>query len=161
MNVLDDLTGSNSLVETGNDDLFDYMRFRHFLEQFKNEYPYFSDQIVDCYPSGQMEITIKMNDGTKMAYNALSKSVRTIYDPYSENGSRDEVDDEQWLVEFSTRFNDKLMANGMSQRELSMMTGISVISINRYSKGKAVPNARNIVKIARSLKCSVSELVDF
>lgn len=48
---------------------------------------------------------------------------------------------------------------GLSMRQLHELTGIHPVSICRYETGKAMPSARNLVKLALALECSVDELI--
>ena len=51
-----------------------------------------------------------------------------------------------------------LTDKGMTQKELSLITGISIVSINRYIKGKATMNTYNANKIANAFGCRLSDL---
>ena len=124
------------------------------FEEFITKYPDLGEQTVDWYPSGQMEITIKMKSGKKYAYDWMRKLVSMIYDP---EHHYDTTEDE-WRENFSRNLSRKLYNSGMSQDLLAIETSISPTTINKYIKGRATPSAYNLCKIAEVLKCSPTEL---
>lgn len=120
-------------------------------------WPHLYNDIVDWYPSAQMEITFKTSNGNKYAYNWVGHTIMNVY-------SADEdlnMDEDEWRRKFSKKLFDKMCKLGISQDELSIRTGISRVMINRYMNGKASPSGYNIEKIAKALKCSASELTNF
>ena len=56
------------------------------------------------------------------------------------------------IIKFRTR-------KGITQRQLSEKTNISIIALNRYEKGTIIPNLEAIIKIADVLNISIDELV--
>lgn len=118
-------------------------------------YPEFCDKIVDWYPSGQMEITIRLRDDTKMAYDWMNKTLTVLHDtdePYDES-------EEEWRIRFSRKLYHKMRNVGMSQIKLARDTGITPGMINKYTRGTATPSTYNLRKMASVLKCSVNELI--
>lgn len=124
-------------------------------DEFISSYPELGENIVDWYPSGQMEITVKLRGGNKYVYDWLSKVALCIY---TVDESYDESEDE-WRERFSKNLCRKLRNVGMSQDMLAYDTGITPAMINRYIKGKATPSTYNLRKIADVLKCSINELI--
>ena len=51
-------------------------------------------------------------------------------------------------------------AKGMTQEQLSSISGVSRISIARYESGKVSPTVKMIIRLANALKVPVSKLVD-
>ncbi len=49
---------------------------------------------------------------------------------------------------------------GISQKELSELTGISRPMISKYISGDFIPTLKNIINIAYILECDLTELVD-
>lgn len=125
------------------------------FEEFIRMYPDLGEQIVDWYPSGQMEITVKIKGGKKYAYDWMHKIMTLLYDPEDEY---DETEDE-WRNTFGRNLDHKLYNVGKSQDLLAFETGISPVTINKYIKGKATPSTYNLRKIAQALQCSVTELI--
>lgn len=61
------------------------------------------------------------------------------------------------------KINDKLAVRmallRVSQSELSRRTGISQSTISGWYRGKGIPNADQVIKLARALDCEVKELL--
>lgn len=49
---------------------------------------------------------------------------------------------------------------GISQTELSELTGISKSTISKYVYGDIIPTLKNLINIAYALECDLTELVD-
>ena len=126
------------------------------VEQFERVNPDLADRVVDWYPSGQAEITLKMDNGVKYIYNVFDTMPRIVFDPDKKyDGS-----EEEWRCEFSKRLNKRMRLMFMNQYTLSELTGISSVTISKYMNGKATPSGHNLDKIAAALRCSISELMN-
>lgn len=126
------------------------------FESLENDYPDIIDEIVDWYPSGYQEITIKDQNGVKKTYNWITGNLRVTYDPsYTRT-----VSEEEWRKVFSDRLHNRLYSLGMSQETLSEITGISRVTLSKYFNGKATPSAYNSKKLAEALKCPIGELLE-
>lgn len=124
-------------------------------DEFVRMNPEIGEQIVDWYPSGQMEITVKIKSGKKYSYDWMQKLTTSLYDPDEEY---DETEAE-WRNRFARNLDHKLYNVGMSQDLLAFETGISPVTISKYIRARATPSTYNLRKIAQALKCSVSELI--
>lgn len=62
-------------------------------------------------------------------------------------------------MEFKDNLKEILKERGISQRQLSEMTGITEATISKYSKGERVPSITNALKISESLGVSIDFLV--
>lgn len=49
--------------------------------------------------------------------------------------------------------------NGMTQKELAVLSGISVTSIEYYESGKFTPKIEQIRKIAKAMNTSVTSII--
>lgn len=47
----------------------------------------------------------------------------------------------------------------LTQKKLSIMTGIPITTISDYEKNKYEPNATNILKISNAIECTISWLI--
>lgn len=128
------------------------------FKTFENRYQHLVDRMVDWYPSGRNEFTVVLNDGTEVVYNYVDDKTRRSYIPKYDNS---EVSEESWSKEFGIRLYKIMNERGISQNELSEMTGISKVSLSKYMNGKAIPSAYNARRIARALDCSMYELYEF
>lgn len=125
------------------------------LSEFEFEYPELAKKVIDSYPSGQMELTVKLDDGVKIAYDYLMKTVRTVYDPKDES---DHIPEDDYRKSFAAKLYKKMRVNGMSQEELADMVGVSRVSMSSYMNGHSMPNIYILTKLAKALKCTITEL---
>lgn len=129
------------------------------LDEFVLMHPHIEKDIVDWYPSGQLEVTVRLRDGSKYSYDYLGKICRRVCNSdYRENRLKSE---EEIADEFSYRLYKKMRHRNVTQRELSDITGISVPAIGSYIRGEKMPSLYNVYLLSRALACSISELADF
>lgn len=117
--------------------------------------PEFGETVVDWYPSGQYELTVKTRDQQKYIYDWFSGSIT----PLRESEEDEEITEEEWRVKFSHKLNRKMRNVTMNRDLLSYKTGISTVTLSKYMNGKTTPSTYNIQKIAQALRCSVTELI--
>lgn len=134
-----------------------YDMWRSVFEAFSTAEPKYYDDMVDWYPSGHLEITVKLRDGRRLTYNLMNDTTRFI--PVSEDDT-EELNEDQWRSEFGRRLRNRIISAGLHQDKVSELTGISRVSLSKYMNGKALPSAYNLSRIARVLKCSAGELTD-
>lgn len=135
--------------------------WRTIFDEFKKTYPSMSKNVSNWYPTGHLEITVKLNDGTKLIFDYMTKKSQVI--PYEQAmAERKKIMDEyEWREEFSQRLFDILYEVGMTQKELAEKTGIDERTIRLYKHGDRTPSAYIVYKMAMVLGCNPSELVDF
>ena len=67
----------------------------------------------------------------------------------------------EWRTKFSDKVSDKMKRLGINQRELSRLVCIPENTLSRYLNGERTPKADTVANLARVLKCSVTELIQF
>ena len=128
------------------------------IEEFIQKYPQYANEgIIDWFPSGQMEITVKTKREKMYTYDWYSKTAWQIHNP--DEDEPEEETEEDWRRHFSLSLNRKMRNMGVFQDQLSERTGISKVTISKYMNGKATPSGHNISKLAKALKCSPTELM--
>lgn len=130
--------------------------WEEIFETFGCAYPKIYEQVVDWYPSGYLEITIVLDNGTKMAYGLINDMLITVFEPKE---IKHNWSDDEWRLNFSRKLNKLMLRHCISQEELSAKTGISRVTLSKYQNGKALPSGANISRIAEVLHCSVNELM--
>lgn len=68
---------------------------------------------------------------------------------------------DKWIKEFRRRLKSRMEYLEISQLEPSKRTGIDQAEISRYVRGKNIPLANNVLKLARALGMNVRDLIDF
>jgi DNA-binding XRE family transcriptional regulator len=125
------------------------------FNDFIQRYPELAEKIIDWYPSGQMEITVKIKGGEKYLYDWQEQLVYLVH----ASDEQYAVNEEEWRIRFAKKLQRKLNCLGMTQEALAFNTGISLVTISKYINGKATPSGYNIQRIASALQCSYSELM--
>lgn len=126
------------------------------FEEFIRLNPQYTDEdIIEWYPSGQMEIMVKTKDGNQYIYDCNSKNTIFLNDIDEEC----EETEEEWRKRFARTLCRKMRTVGISQEQLSEITKISKVTLSKYVNCKGTPNGHNISKLSRALKCSPSELM--
>ena len=124
------------------------------LNDFERNYVELIDKVIDWYPSNRNEIVVTLDDNRRLVYDWLSKK---CYEIVNINNSKFE-DENTWKNNFARRLTLKIRNTCYTQERLANETGISIVTINKYATGKAIPNACNLEKIASALNCSIYEL---
>lgn len=62
------------------------------------------------------------------------------------------------MCNLSSKLDKLLKENGLSQKDLAEMTGLTQSAISHYIKGDRVPRGDNLFKIAEALWVSVDDL---
>lgn len=114
------------------------------------------DAVVDWYPSGQLEITVKMDDGSRFRYDYLSKTTGVV--KLAEGVLGRTIAEEEWRAEFGYRLARRMRLKAVSQADLANEVGISAVTLSRYLNGRATPTGYILFRLAVALGCSVSEL---
>lgn len=127
------------------------------FEDLKVYYPTDMDKAVRWYSFDRFELIVELSDGRKLLYDYVDKTTRWLgiskVDP--------EEDEERWKWEFSMRLCKRMQYQGMTQDELSKLTGLSPASISKYTNGIAVPSLFHITKIAKVLACPITYFLRF
>lgn len=69
------------------------------------------------------------------------------------------MNDKEWLHIFAVNLIWAMDMNNMSQRELSIKTGVSENTISNYIHENREPKITNVMKMAEVLNCDIRELI--
>ena len=69
--------------------------------------------------------------------------------------------EQRWNQEFAKKLRYKLDSQGIDQRRLSNLSGISEAAISRYLAGTQTPKVYALTQIAKALNSSLYELIPF
>lgn len=104
------------------------------------------------YESGDDELTIVLQNGDRVLYDDVDKTIRSL------PRDSDHLSELECRTEFAKRLRKVMYKKGITQIELSEMTGITQQTISLYMSGKRLPGFYNVDKIAKALGCSIEEL---
>ena len=65
----------------------------------------------------------------------------------------------EWRAEFAKRLQRKMDRQGIDQRRLSQLTGLSEGAISKYISGQRTPKIYSVVLIAKALNSSLYEIM--
>ena len=133
----------------------------HILRECALYWPNTANNAVRVEEVSAFEIILHMEDGVKWCYNSIDKSIRRIGYVDRQKVSYDDFSDEAWKKEFADRLKIRMRDKNITQSELSDLTGIPQPYISRYTRGDVVPKPHMIVRIAKALMCSCSDLMEF
>ena len=132
-------------------------RWEEVYTAFEERYPHLSNKIVDWAPCCRNEIILRTDKGDKLIFNFIGSDIRILKRAEDMGEYREEI----WRTEFAVRLSNMMSMRGIPRWELARMTGISEVSISKYTNGKATPSAYLVSKLAKALECSETELISF
>lgn len=123
----------------------------YIFENMQSYYPFLSERMASYKKVGPYELIVKTNDSETILYDDVNHSIRRL--PRDSNN----MTEQEVSVEFRQRLRRLMTRQGVSQLELSELTGIPQSTISNYLTGKFLPGFYNMDKIAKALKCSIDE----
>lgn len=123
----------------------------YYAQQFKWNYKYLGDMVVDYYKSGTYWLTMVLEDGKKVLYDYMFDEYRFL--PLD---STDMTEEEQ-RREFILRLQTAIRHRGFTQRNLAEAMDIPQSTINRYCTGDRTPDFYTLDRMVRILKCSMDD----
>lgn len=123
----------------------------YLLKNLRMNYADIFNNASDFRFTRASEVIIIMNDGVRLVYNDMDKTVREL-------PSADTLSKDQCVREFGFRLRSIMHQKGVTQAELAVRTGMPQTSLSRYVNGKHEPGLYNVDRIATALGCSVDDL---
>jgi ribosome-binding protein aMBF1 (putative translation factor) len=122
------------------------------LEAFKSYFPNLASKVKKHKEVLYHEVEVWLDDGRAFIFDEHESTLRSI-PAHSKYLTEDEC-----RKEFGYRLRKILQAKGVSQHELSELTGISRNMITYYILGKHTPSFYAADLIAKTLNISLDEL---
>ena len=122
------------------------------LTNLKKQFPRFADDAVEYREKGPYELVVKLNNGRVISYYDAEQGIRRL--PSDDT----HLTEEECREEFGIRLCRIMYYKGVTQKELSELTGITQANISNYITGRQTPSFYKVDKIARALDCSIEEL---
>lgn len=130
---------------------------KELLEDFRSMCPWAAKTVKRYWISGHMEITAELKDGSAIKYDGVLRAFRWAANLEELSAISRPRNEAEWRQQFCLRLWHVMLSKGMTQQDLSADTGISIGSINQYINGNVVPNAYNVIKIAKALGCTAED----
>ena len=124
----------------------------YLYENFKLYFPSFAKGCISQRQTDLFELEIHNKDGSIDIYNDMNHSLGPKIDTNTDAG---------WRKEFARRLRKKIAMKGITQDNLSKLTGIGQPLLSLYTQGKSLPSAQKVSAIAKAIGCSVNDLIGF
>lgn len=130
------------------------------IKSYETWYPTFFEHSVGFSMTGIHSVLIDLKDGSKIEYNSYDNTIRDITHLY--NREKDVgLDEEVWRKEFGHQLRRAIVDRGITQDQLSEMTGVSRQMLSRYIHGTSTPSGYIISRLSEVLDCDVHKLTRF
>ena len=116
----------------------------YLYENFKLYFPSIEKGCISWEQTDLFELEIHNKDGSIDIYNDMNHSLGPKIDTSTDTG---------WRKEFAMK--------GITQDNLSKLTGIGQPLLSLYTQGKSLPSAQKVSAIAKAIGCSVNDLIGF
>ena len=124
----------------------------YLYENFKLYFPSVEKGCISWEQTDLFELEIHNKDGSIDIYNDMNHSLGPKSDTSTDAG---------WKKEFERRIRKKIAMKGITQDNLSKVTGIGQPLLSLYTQGKSLPSAQKVSAIAKAIGCSVNDLIGF
>ena len=124
----------------------------YLYENFKMYFPSIEKGCISWKQTDLFELEIHNKDGSIDIYNDMNHSLGPKIDTSTDTG---------WRKEFARRLRKKIAMKGITQDNLSKLTGIGQPLLSLYTQGKSLPSAQKVSALAKALGCSVNDLIGF
>ena len=124
----------------------------YLYENFKLYFPSIEKGCISWIQIYLFELEIHTKDGSLDISNDMNHSLGPKIDTSTDAG---------WRKEFARRLRKKIAMKGITQDNLSKLTGIGQPLLSLYTQGKSLPSAQKVSAIAKAIGCSVNDLIGF
>lgn len=116
-------------------------------------YPFYANETVRSELKGDDELIVELRDGSKWMFNVVLHTISSYRDMRY-------LDEYTWRDELSKRLRRKILATGITQKDLAERIGITEVSMSRYFNGVRVPDVYTLVRLTGELGCQLSDIID-
>lgn len=125
---------------------------KNLNRNFKFRFPFYAEKAVSSKEIDSFTLLVTLENGSRILYDDLEGTMEHI----SENPT-----DAQWKRSFGRRLYRRIISQGLTQKELSEKSGLSIITISQYVNGRTTPSFQNVFRLAKVLGCTVNDLVPY
>lgn len=115
-------------------------------------YPWLDPSICDYHILVPGLLLMNCKDGTTLLFNDLERTLTKI------PSSTESMTKEQANMMFGILLRNVMSRKGITQQQLSELTGITQCQISKYTYGVSSPSFYTLDKIVRALGCSAEDL---
>lgn len=122
------------------------------LNNLQMRFPFIMKEAVECRELDRDEVLVTLNDGNRFLYDDMGGTIRKLP---ADSG---EMSEDECRTEFGLRLYKLMYCKGLTQEDLSELTGIQRTQLSNYITGKTTPSFYIVDKIAKALECSTDDL---
>ena len=122
------------------------------IKNFKMYFSGLAKLMTAVRSRGYGEYVVYLNDNTSVIYDDFDHTIRRT----PVNSRR--MTEEECKREFSNRLRLIMYRKGITQLQLSKMTGIHQTMLSNYMSGKNMPSFYRVDLIAKALDCTMDDL---
>ena len=130
------------------------------IRSYETWHPALFEQSVKYTATGSYTILVDLEDGSKIEYDSHDNTIRDVSRIYVRD-DRGAIDETVWRKEFGHQLRRAIADRGITQEQLSDMTGISRQMLSRYVKGTSTPSGYVLSRLSEVLDCDVRKLTRF
>lgn len=122
------------------------------IKNFKMYFSGLAKLMTAVRSRGYDEYVVYLNDNTSVIYDDFDHTIRRT--PVNSR----HMTEEECKREFSNRLRLIMYRKGITQLQLSKMTGIHQTMLSNYMSGKNMPSFYRVDLIAKALDCTMDDL---
>ena len=121
------------------------------FEDFKRYFPQIAEEVIEYREEGPSELLVITDADEVYIFDVLDKSLNRL--PCDSRA----LTELECRREFGRRLRKTLIRRGLTQNDLSEITGIPQPVLSGYISGRTNPGFYNVDRIAKALNCSIDE----
>lgn len=125
---------------------------QEMFKSFRLHFPRLSESAYEYYQDGPHTLVVRCKNGKAYWFDELNHSIRVL------PNSSEDLDKDEFAIEFSKRVGKMLEARSMSQSDLAEKMNLGRSQLSRYLNGRSMPSFYMADRIAKALNCSLDEL---
>lgn len=126
---------------------------RHNWQYVMSISPFIKEEDIESIEElNEWDLLITFRDGKKVMFDKFTGCHKNVF-----YNNVDEITEEQEKREFAYRLRSLMGRKGINQEQLANLLNTSQTMISRYIKGKVIPSALVLRRIAKILDCSMDD----
>lgn len=130
------------------------------IRSYETWHPALFEQSVKYIATGTHTALIELEDGSSIEYDSRDNTIRDVTRIYNHD-ENDILDEASWRKEFGHQLRRAIADRGITQEQLSEITGISRQMLSRYVRGSSTPSGYVLSRLSEVLDCDVRKLTRF
>lgn len=123
------------------------------LEDYQMFFPQLWKRTATYWENSSYELFARLDDDSVIIFDDIEKTVRRL------PKNIDNLTEQEFKNEFGRRIRALMYRKGLTQEDLSNLSGISQSQLSGYITGRINPSFYKAYKIAEALDCSIDHLL--